>query len=96
MGVGALSGKEKLRSSPLSGGGDQYDSDEETKVSSSQVGEELAKMAESLTVDDERKDGESVRRSSSKLNLSDMGSNAAAVSLGGGRASMDDGKLGRH
>ncbi|KAE8538232.1 hypothetical protein D1P53_005571 [Cryptococcus gattii VGV] len=95
LGVGALSGKEKLRSSPLSGGGDQGDSDEETKVSSSLVGEELAKMAESLTVDDENKDGESVRRSSSGLNLSDMGSNAGAVSPGGGRASMDDGKLGR-
>lgn len=94
LGVGTLGGKEKLGSSPLSGGDGQNDSDEETKAPSP-VGDELAKMAEDLTVDDENEDGEPVRRSPSGFSLSGLGSNAA-VSPGGGRASMDDGKLDRH
>ncbi|OXB37861.1 telomere maintenance protein [Cryptococcus neoformans] len=94
LGVGTLGGKEKLGSSPLSGGDGQNDSDEETKAPSP-VGDELAKMAEDLTVDDENEDGEPVRRSPSGFSLSGLGSNAA-VSPGGGRTSMDDGKLDRH
>ena len=83
-----------MRSSPLSGGDGQNDSDEETRAPSA-VGDELAKMAEELTVDDENEDGEPGRQSSSGLSLSGLGS-SATVSPRGGRASMDDGKLGRH
>ncbi|ODO09084.1 hypothetical protein I350_02683 [Cryptococcus amylolentus CBS 6273] len=107
LGIASANSREKLAKSPLSvGRTDQVsptsileDHAAEKEAEMSKV-DDLAKLAEGLAVKEASKNQlqadkvETVKRSASGLDLSELG--AGGVSVLNQRASMDDGRLGRH